>query len=150
MITTASIEKKSGFFLLITSLLFYFFIKLPFNLSVTCASSNEGFYFVFSQYLLDTHKFDFIRGPFFIFIYAFVLKIFGFNTWSIIAVHFIQTITVSAIGISLYYLGKIVLKSDFFSGLSVLFFILLQVTPIGGWGPKMEFESAFALECEYF
>ncbi len=150
MSKTSLIKRKSGLILLISSLLFYCLVKLPFNLSVVCTSSNEGFYFVFSQYLLDTHKFDFIRGPLFIFIYALVVKLFGFGTWSIIAVHFVQTFTVCLIGISLFYLGKIVLKSDFFSGLTVLFFILFQVTPIGGWGLDFEFESAFALECEYF
>lgn len=143
-------QKKSGLILLIISLLLYFLVKLPFNLSVTCASSNEGFYFVFSQYLLDMHKFDFIRGPLFIFIYAFVLKLLGFNTYSIVAIHFLQTFTVIMIGISLFYLGKVLLKSSFFAGLTVLFWILLQLTPIGGWGAEREFESTFALEGEYF
>ena len=143
------IDQTIGLVILIFSLILYFIFKLPFNFSVLCASGNEGFYFIYSQYLLSENALRAFGGLLRILLYTLVLKFFGFGTWSIIIVHFIQTFIVMLIGIVIYLVLKKIISSSFYSALAVLFWILLQMTPIGGWGTKLELESAMALEAEY-
>ena len=131
----------------IFSLLSYFFLKLPFNCSVICSSANEGFYYIYAQNLLDSLKYDTFCGPLFVFLYAFILKVFGFGTASIISTHFLQTFVILLTAIFSFVLAK-ELINDFFAGVAVLSFILLQITPIGLWGGGLELESAFAFEAE--
>ena len=146
-------KNKAGLYILIASLVFYFLVKLPFNLSVLCANSNEGFYFIFGQHFLNGTHFDPPGRPYlnlYVLFYSLVLKIFGFNTYSIVALHFIQTLIFILIGVLIYNLMKKIIESSVYSSLAVLFWILFQITPIGQWGNTMELESAFALEAEYF
>ncbi|GEM_PF-6026379 len=146
-------SERIGQLIFIGSLIFYFLIKLPFNLSVLCSNTNEGFYFVFGQHFLNGTDFSLLGRPYlnlYVLFYSLVLKIFGFNTYSIIAIHFIQTFVFILICILIYGFLKRILESSVYSSLAVLFGILLQITPIGQWGNKMELESAFALEAEYF
>ncbi len=144
---------RLGTYIFIGSLVFYFLLKLPFNLSVLCSSQNEGFYFIWGQHYLNGLHFHPPERPcltLLILVYALVLKLFGFGTWSIIVVHFIQTFIVIMIGILMFLICKTLFTSEFYVGLAVLVWILVQLTPIGGWGLKHEFESAFTLEAEYF
>ena len=141
-----NIVEQFGQYLFIGSLVFYCILKLPFNLSVTCSSSNEGFHFVYGQYLLNGHFAQLML--LFDVLYSFILKIFGFGTVSIIAIHFIQMLIVILSGILIFVIVNKLLQSHFFSGIAVMFWILIQLTPIGGWGWFLEFESAFALEAE--
>lgn len=147
-------DSRLGLALFFGSLIFYFLLKLPFNLSVTCSSTNEGFYLVFGQHFLNgRHLYQDIftaRGPLFIMFYALIVKIFGFGTWSIIVLHLIHTFMVILIGIVLYFLSKKMFDSTFYTGLCVLFWILIQITPMGSWGPVLELNSTYALEGEYF
>ena len=150
-IKDSSLKKNDqviGLVILIFSLILYFIFKLPFNFSVLCASGNEGFYFIYSQYLLTENILRTFGGPLNVLLYATILKLFSFGTWSIIAVHFIQTFVVMLIGIVMYLVLKKIISSNIYSGLAVLFWILIQMTPIGGWGTKLELESAMALEAE--
>ncbi len=144
---------RLGTYIFIGSLIFYFLLKLPFNLSVLCSSTNEGFYFIFGQHFLNGMQFNPPERPcltLFVLIYALILKIFGFGSWSIIAVHFIQTILVVLIGILMFLIMDKLLDHRLYAGLTVLFWILLQLTPIGLWGYKLELDAIFALEAEYF
>lgn len=136
--------------MLITFLLAYFLVKLPFNLSVLCANENEGFSFNYGQNFLDGNKPTPGRGFLFILAYVIILKIFGFNTYSIIAVHFIQTLIVFLISIIIYLIMKIVIRNDVFSALTVLFWLLFICTPIGQLGQVVEILSHYTLEPEYF
>ncbi len=144
---------RLGTYIFIGSLIFYFLLKLPFNLSVLCSSTNEGFYFIFGQHFLNGMQFNPPERPcltLFVLVYALILKIFGFGTWSIIAVHFIQTVLVVLIGILMFLIMDRLLDHRLYAGLTVLFWILLQLTPIGLWGYKLELGAIFALEAEYF
>ena len=145
---------KIGLFLLVGSLLSYFLFTLPFDFSVTCSSVNEGIHFVNAQLLLNgKHLYTEIlqvRGPLLFLFYAAVLKIFGFGTWSIIAIHVLHKVIIILIGVAIYFIAEKLFESKFFAGLSVLFWILIEITPIGLWGQHFEIESTFALEAEYF
>lgn len=143
-----------GLLLLVFSLLFYFLFKLPSVLSVTCGNVNEGYYFGYGQHLLEgKHLYQDIyaaRGPLFILFYALVVKIFGFGTGAIIATHVLHTNILIFIGIVLYLVSNKIFQNDFYSGLSVLFWVLLQTSMIGNWGHYLELESNFSFEAEYF
>jgi len=146
-------EDKLGIFFLVSSLLFYFLIKFPFNFFVICSNVNEGYYFIFGQTLLDGRPFEVFRGPLFVLFYSLVLKIFGFGTYSIIAIHIFQTILCLIIGLTIFVLVKKIFSGNLYAGLSVLFWVLMQFVSIGGWGQgtmEGEIESTFALEAEYF
>ena len=146
-------SERIGQLIFIESLVFYFLIKLPFNLSVLCSDTNEGFYFIFGQHFLNGTHFDvseMIYTNLFVLIYALIIKLFGFGTWSIIAVHITQTVIVLLIAALIFSITCKLFENTFYASLSVLFWILMQVTPIGQWGNKMELESAFALNPEYF
>ncbi len=142
--------EKLGYPIFLGSLIFYFLFKLPLNFSVLCGSSNEGYYFLYGQFLLNGKGFGYISSPLLKLFYAAILKIFKFGPGSIIAVHFIQTTIVISIGVLIYLIVNEVLKSKFYAGLSVLFLVLIMITPIGDWGSYLELESSIALESEYF
>lgn len=148
------LKDNPGLIFLISSIVIYFLMELPFNLSVRCGNVNEGYYFGYGQHFLEgSHLYKDIyaaRGPLFILFYALVLKIFGFGTWSIIAIHFLHSMIVSLIAIAIYLTSKKIFQSSFYSGLAVLFWTLIQLSPIGGWGLIYELESSFSLEAEYF
>lgn len=151
----SSLKKEGlGFWIYVLTLVLYFLLSLPITLSVKCGNVNEGFYFVNGELLLQGKKLYtdiFIaRGPIFFLFYALVIKLFGFGTGAIIAVHFAHRFTVIAIGTLIYLITKRLLLSELYAGLAVLFWILIEITPIGGWGYFAELETAFALEAEYF
>ena len=143
-------NNKYGISIFIGSLFFYFLFKLPFNLSVLCGSSNEGFYFIYGQYLASGGGLRASGGLLNVLVYATVLKIFGFGTSSIIAVHFLHTIVVIFIGIFIYLIARKIFNDNFYSALTVFLWILLQITPTGAWGNILELESILSLEAEYF
>ena len=149
-----NITDKLGLYLFIGSLIFYFLMELPFTLSVSCGNVNEGFYFGYGQHFLEgSHLYRDIyaaRGPLFILFYALVVKIFGFGGWSIIAIHAIHSMIVSLIAIAIYLISKKIFQSSFYSGLAVIFWVLIQLSPIGQWGNYFEYESSFSLEAENF
>lgn len=145
-----SLKNRIGFILCLSSLIIYCLVKLPLNLSVVCPNHNEGFSLAYGQHFLLSHKLTPGRGPLFVFIYALILQIFGFNTWTIIALHYLQTIVVITIGILLYFILKRALKSDLSGGLATLLWIILISAPIGGSELMVEINSHYALEPEYF
>lgn len=148
-----SIQDKLGLFFFIGSLIFFFILKLPFNTFVICSNVNEGYHYLYGQYFLNEGKLGFFGVSLFHLFYAMVLKLFGFGTKSIIVIHIFQTVISILIGVVIYLLTRKVLQSSFYAGLSVLFWVLLQFVPVGGWGQagmEGEFESVFALEAEYF
>ena len=79
-----------------------------------------------------------------------MLKLFGFGTWSIIAVHVLQKIIILLIGIMLFLFVSKLFQNISYASLCVLFWFLLQFIPVGGWGSFYEIESALALEAEFF
>lgn len=135
------LKNKPGLSICITSLIFLFLLKLPLNLSVVCANENQGFAFTWGQNLLLWQQLAPGRGPLFVFLYAIVLKLFGFNTWAIIAIHFLETIISVLIAIALYLIVSSILKSTIFGGLSVLFWVELVSTPIGASTLPIEIQS---------
>lgn len=147
-------SNKLGFLILVISLVFYFLMELPFLLSVRCGNVNEGYYFGYGHHFLEgSHLYSEIyaaRGPLFIMLYALVLKIFGINGWAIIGVHCIHFLAVTLIGIAIFITSKQLLKDSLYASLATLFWVLIQLSPIGGWGLKLEYESSFSLEAEYF
>lgn len=142
------IKKNLGLIILLSSLLIYSLIKLPLNLSVLCNSENEGFYFVYGKALLEWREYT--CGPFFIILYAFIVKLLGFNTYSIIAVHFVQNIVVILIALILYFLVKRSLNSNVLGSLSVVFWLFFILTPQGHMSNLTEILTHFGLEAEYF
>lgn len=134
------------------ALLFFFYIlfKLPIDLSVIFTTSNEAIYFIYGQFFLDGNGLRSAGGHLFTILYAVVLKLFGFGTGSIIAIHFLHTVTIISIGITIYLLIRRLLNNSFWAGLTTLFWFLFQVTPIGKWGNEYELETSFCLEAEYF
>ena len=149
-----NIEKtdKSGYLIFLGTLIFYFLFKLPLNLSVLCSNTNEGFYFIFGQHLLNGTHFDAKEMSYpnlFFYLYALIVKLFGFGTNSIVVVHFIQTAIVVLISVVIYYVVKLLLDDVFYASIAVLFWTLILMTPIGQWGTTLELESSFALEAEY-
>lgn len=148
------VNENIGKLIFIASLIFYLVITLPFTLCVAVGNANEGFYYVNSQFFLEgKHLYTDIfhaRGPLFFLFYAMILKFFGFSIWSVIAIHLFHKLIIVLIGIVIYLMVKKLLKSAFWAGLSVLFWILIEVTPIGGWGGVLEFGSILGLEAEYF
>ena len=145
-----NLKDKVGWLCIIGSLVLYFLFRLPFDLSVLCSSPNEGYYFIHAQYFLNGEKYVYAGGPLFLFLYASVLKIFGFGTWSILAVHFICSFVIILIGILIFLITRKIFQSIFWSGLSVLIWLLMQVTPIGGWTQAEELRAFLVLEPEYF
>ena len=145
-----SSKRNSGRALLLFSLFFYVLLKLPSDLAIICPGENEGLSFIYGQNFL-LHK-DLVigRGLLFVLAYTFILKIFGFNTYSIIAVHFMQTIIIILSGIAIYLMVKRVVKEELYSGLAVLLWILMLMTPVGASGIITESRSHYALEPEVF
>ena len=141
-------QDKLGWILFVGSLIFYCLVKLPFNLSVICSSCNEGFFLVYGMYLLDGNRINF--EPLFVSVFTIIEGIFGFGAASIIAVHFVQNLMVILNGILIFIITRKLLKSNFWSGFAVLAWILMLVTPIGEWKVRLEYESVFSLEAEYF
>ena len=68
--------EKLGYPMFIGSLIFYFLFKLPLNFSVLCGSPNEGFYFLYGQFLLNEKVLGSIASPLLKLFYAVILKIF--------------------------------------------------------------------------
>ena len=142
------IQDKLGLILCISSLMFYFLLKTPFNLSVLGQTDNEGFYFVFGQNLLHFKELGPGRGILFIGLYSLVIKLFGFNAFAIIAIHIIQTVVVLLIGTIIYLIVNKALKNSIYAGLATLIWITLIIAPIGT-SLKYEIMSHFAFEAEY-
>lgn len=148
------LKEKIGFLLFAGALITYILIKLPSDTSVLCSNGNEGFYFVYGHHLLNgKHLYTDIltaRGPLFIVFYSLILAMFGFATYSIIAVHLFHTLIIILISIAIYLITKKITSNSLYGGLAVFFWVLFQITPIGLWGHKFELEATFALEAEYF
>lgn len=142
------LKKNSGLIILVCSLIIYSLIKLPLNLSVLCNSENEGFYFVFGKSFLEWKEFT--CGPLFALLYAAVIKIFGFNTYSIIAVHIIQNIVIILIAILLYYFVNKLLNNAFYGSLTAFLWMFFVLTPCGRMTILTEVLTHFGLEAEYF
>lgn len=145
-----SIWKKNEVQFFTFLLLVYFILKFPFLLSVKCSSSNEGFYFIFGyHFFLDF--FQRFTGNFvFIFIYALIVNIFGFNSYSILFAHMLQFLTFYLVSILIFIVLRILNINFKFSILGVLICALMIFFPIGGWGEILEFNALNALEAEYF
>ena len=137
-----------GLLLCVSSLFIYFLLQLPLILSVECANENQGFAFTFGQGLLLWHKLPPGRGLLFVLPYAIILKIFGYNTWAILAVHFLETIVLISIGILIYLIVNRTLKNSFYSALAVLLWVIMVSSPIGGSDLKIEIRSHYNLQDE--
>lgn len=129
-LTTDFFKNKTGLLLCICSLTYYFLLNLPLNLSVLCANQNQGFAFTWGQNFLLWGELTCGRGPLFILLYAIILKIFGFNTWSIIGVHIVETIIFILVGVLIYLIVNKALKSSFYSGLAVLLWVTFITSPL--------------------
>ena len=127
----------------------YFFIKLPFNLSVLCTSHNEGFSFAYGNYFLLKHQLCEGRGLLFILFHALIVKMFGFNTFSIIVGHTAQTFIVILISILIYLIVNQVLKNNLSGVIAVLIWMILIIAPLGS-SLKYEILANLTLEPEYF
>lgn len=147
-------KEKLGLLFFIGALFTYILLKFPYDSTVLCSNGNEGFYFVYGHHLLNgKHLYTDIltvRGPLFIVFYSLILTIFGFNTYSIIAVHLFHTLMIVFISIAIYLITKKITSNSLYGGLAVCLWVLFQITPIGLWGQKLELEATFALEAEYF
>ena len=150
LVKTNSLKNRIGWILFIVPLLFYSLCRLPFDFSVLCSSPNEGYYFAHAQYFLNGEKYVYAGGPLFLFLYASILKVFGFGTWSILAIHFIGNLVTILIGILIFLITKKIFQNTFWGGISVLIWVLIQATPIGGWEQAEELKAFFVLEPEYF
>ncbi len=142
------LQNKAGFLICVLALIIYFLLRLPLNLSVVCANENQGFSFVFGQSLLNWGELADGRGIVFVLLYSVILKLFGFNTWAIIAIHWVETLIVLASGFALYHIIRIVINNDFFAGLGVLLWVILISTPIGYSPLKIEIQSHYNLDGE--
>ena len=142
------LKKINGLFLCIGSLLVLFILKLPLNLSVVCANENQGFAFVFGQGLLLWNELACGRGILYVLLYSTILKIFGFNTWAIIAIHIVETIALLLIGLLIYLIVNKVLKNNLFAGVSVMLWVILISSPIGNSGLDIEILSHYYLSEE--
>ena len=143
-----NVKNKSGIFLCLGSLFVYFLLQLPLILSVECANENQGFAFTFGQNLLMWHKLPPGRGLLFVLLYAVIVKIFGYNTYSIIALHFVETMILISIGLLVYLIVNKILKSNFYAGLAVLLWVVMLITPIGFSELKIEIRSHYNLQEE--
>ncbi len=143
-----NLKPNIGLVLCITSLVFYFLLRLPFNLSVECANENQGFAFTWGQSFLLWNELASGRGPLYVLLYSLVLKIFGFNTWSIISMHYIESSLYIIAGLLIFFIVKITSKSSFLGGLTTLIWIILISTPIGGSLLKVEIRSHYNLNEE--
>lgn len=142
------LKLKTGALLCISSLLIYFSLRLPFNLSVECANENQGFAFTWGQSFLLWNELASGRGPLYVLLYALVIKIFGFNTWSIISMHYIESFVYIIAGLLIFFIVKIPSKSSLLGGLATLLWITLISTPIGGSLLKVEIRSHYNLNEE--
>ena len=141
-------KENIGTILFISSLVILFLLNLPLNLSVICANENQGFAFTWGQSFLKWGELACGRGILFVSLYAAVLKIFGFNTYSIIAIHFISTVILISIGILIYLITKKLSESNFLGGLAVLLWVILISTPIGASPLVIEIRSHYNLNEE--
>ena len=144
------LKRKSYFYVLLFSIVIFFILNLPFNLSVLCSYLNEGYFFVYGNYVLDGDWGKTSRGLLFILIYFLVTKIFGFGIYAIIAVHIIQTIMSILIGLVIYGLVLRLINKPIYAGIASVLWFLFLLTPIGGWGGELEYGAMFSLETEYF
>ena len=142
------IKKHKGLLICVCALITYFLLRLPLNLSVLCSNENQGFAFVFGQSFLNYGELALGRGILFVLLYAAVLKLFGFGTWSIVAIHIVETIIFISIGIFIYLIVKKVLENKTFAGLAVLFWVIFILTPIGGSDFMVELRSHYNLHGE--
>lgn len=143
-------KQKPGLFLCVFSLCLLFFLTLPLNLSIICANENQGFAFTWGEVFLRWKELACGRGILFVSLYSLVLKIFGFNSYSIVAIHIIGTVVLFLIGILIYLIVKQVLRSDLYGGLSVLFWVIFICTPIGMSDLVVELASHYNLNEENF
>jgi len=143
-------NKKINLLILVAIILIYFIFKLPFNLSVEYSSLNEGPRLAIGHFLLQGEFFKSYAKPLLIVVYALIVKIFGFGTWSIIAIHFIQTFVSILIAILVYLITLKLYKNYSIANVASLIFLLLLNTPIGAWSGYYELGDHYALEAEYF
>lgn len=143
-------RKKCGLLMLFLILILFFLLILPFNLSVKLSSLNEGYDLIIGKYFLDGEIVKSFAKPLLISVYALIVKVFGFGTPSIIALHFVQTFVSITIAIVIFLISLKVLKHYSYAVISSLVWLLLLITPIGGWETSYEIGSIFALEAEYF
>ena len=142
------VKVNFGLFICISSLLILFLLNLPVNLSVLCSNENQGFAFTFGQGLLLWKELACGRGILFVSLFAIILKTFGFNTYSIIAVHIIETIILLLIGILIYLIVSKIAENNFWGGLSTAFWVIMISTPIGASDLKVEILSHYNLNEE--
>ena len=141
--------KTNKFNIVLASIIIFILIKLPFDLSVICNSSNEGFYFVYGQFLLDDNLNRPLCSSLFIMIYSVVLKLFGFGAYSIIVIHIIGTLAALCVGYLLYKVLAKLIDNKLYASLVPICWFLLLLTPIGLWGDKLEISGILSLEAEY-
>lgn len=145
-----NLKNKPGLLLTVVSLLIYCLLKMPLNLSVVGTNENEGFKFLFGQSFLMWGELSPGRGILLVFPYAMILKIFGFNTYAIIATHILETVVLVLIGILLYFLIKQITESELYGGIATLLWTVLVSTPIGGSGLPIEIRAHYTLHGECF
>lgn len=115
-----------------------------------CSSHNEGYYFIYSYHLLEGDFFAALSRPLFILIYGIVVKLFGFGAWSILVIHFLQTVMAVLIGCLIYLILKELISSSLYAWFGCLLWILFLLAPTGDWRGDFEINALFALEAEYF
>lgn len=144
-------KRKTYWLLMLSFLLVLFFLfKLPLNLSVKLSSLNEGYDIILGKYFLDGEIVKSFAKPLLIGVYALIVKVLGFGTSSVIALHFVQTFISIAITIIIFLISLVLLQSYFFAIIASSIWLLLLITPIGGWEDYYEIGAIFALEAEYF
>ena len=142
------VKSNIGLLVCVNSLFVYFLLQLPLILSIECANENQGFAFTFGQSLLMWHKLPPGRGLLFVLPYAVILKIFGYNTYSILALHILETIVLILIGVLIYLIVNKVLHNNLWSGLAVLLWVVMIISPIGFSELKVEIRSHYNLQEE--
>lgn len=142
------IKNNTGLLICIGFLLILFLLNIPINLSVVCANENQGFAFTFGEGLLRWKELACGRGILFVSLFASILKIFGFNTYSIIAVHILETIILLLIGVLIYLIVSKSTKNNFLGGLSTALWVIMISTPIGTSGLQVEILSHYNLNEE--
>ncbi|MBI3309170.1 MAG: hypothetical protein HYZ79_07345 [Candidatus Melainabacteria bacterium] len=142
------IRNKAGELICVSSLILYLILRLPLNLSVVCANDNQGFAFIFGNGLLKWGELECGRGPIFVLLYALIIKLFGFGTLSIIAVHAVESVIFISLGLLLYFVINKVLNNSLYAGFSVFLWILMISTPLGYSDTIVEIRSHWNLQEE--
>lgn len=137
-----------GIVFFVSSLSILFLINTPLNLSIVPLNENQGFAFVWGQCFLLWHEIAEGRGLIFVSLYSLILKIFGFNTYSIIASHIIGTLVLMICSYLIYLILKQITGNSLYGGIASLIWVLIIITPIDTQNSVVELRSHLNLNEE--